>query len=445
PDENYAREVMQLFSIGLVQLHPDGSLKLDAAGLPLPTYTQTDIGEMARVFTGWSFSVINSPSASNTVVPNTVFSANNGVERYEDRWTNPMAMFADKHDTGAKAPLGLSLPAGQSGEKDLSDVLDGLAGHPNAAPFICRRLIQRFVSANPSYGYLYRVSNVFRGTGGNLPAVVKAILLDPEARSLATGALASSGKSREPLLRTTALLRALDAKSQLKLSDLSAYGYPAAELAKYPAGATVARISNTITTLQENPLSAPTVFNFYQPDYSPAGLLAQNGIYSPELQIATENSVIQANNVLYQAIYYNTGFPAGSLAGQAAPPYNYPDNAQNLMSDLTPYNTLYMAVVDANHDGIYDKLDTATFNNPTVIRAACEAVLDRADLMLCGGNLKAHDGTTPGSVRMLILDAATGIHGTSNNSNTQQATYMRDRIRAILWLCMSSPDAVAQK
>lgn len=447
PDENYAREIMQLFSIGLVQLHPDGSLKLGGNGLPIATYNQTDITEMARVFTGWSFRQYNNPSTSATVVPNVKFNQGNGSERFESQWTSPMLMFPAYHDVAAKSALGLNLPAAQTGEKDLADVLDFLAVHPNTAPFICRRLIQRFTSANPSAGYLYRVSTVFKNSNGNFADTIEAILLDPEARSIAFALdQASAGKTREPLLRVTAFLRALGGKSQLPLSDLSTYGYPPEELAKFPAGTMRARISSTSTNLFQTQLSAPTVFNFFSPDYSPAGLLAANGVNSPELQLANENSVIQAGNYLYSPIYGTLA--ATNLLDQALPPYNYSTSAQNLAIDIAPLTALYLGVVDKDKDGIangiFDKFDVGAFNKPAELRKACEAVLDRVDFLLCAGELKARYGDTVGQPRQIILDAALSIR-TSNNNSTDQTTVTRDRIRTILWLVMSSPECVIQK
>ncbi|MBM3862509.1 MAG: DUF1800 family protein [Verrucomicrobia bacterium] len=447
PDENFAREIMQLFSIGLVQLHNDGSLKLGSDGLPLPTYTQTDITELSRVFTGWSFSVYNNPSASTNVVANTLFSRNNGSERFEDRWMQPMRNFADSHDTGAKQVLGLQLPANRSGEQELDAIVDHLATHPNTAPFICRRLIQRFVTANPSAGYLHRVSNAFRDAGGSMNATIKAILLDPEARSLESAdAVASFGKVREPLLRYTAFARAFNGTSKLKLADLSAYGYPADELAKFPENTARFRMQSTDTQLSQTHLSAPSVFNWFVPDHKPAGMLAANGTTSPELQIANENSVIRASNFVYSDIYESGGNPnTTALPNQNEEPWLYGSNGDHIRIDFAPLEALYLGVVDLNRDGVFNNLDVGAFNQQAALRAACEAVLDHVDLMLCAGALKARYAETPGKPRRNILDAAVSIRSSNNSSNTQQASVMRDRIEDILWLVASSPDAVVQK
>ncbi len=446
PDENYAREIMQLFSIGLVQLHPDGTLKLGPDGLPLPTYTQNDIAELARVFTGLSFSKRNNPSASDTVVDNTSFFQGNGNDRYEASWTNPLKIFPTYHDSGQKNWLGIAIPAGQTGEADLAMVHDHLAAHPNTAPFICRRLIQRMVSANPSAGYLYRVSSAFTQSGGNFGTTVRAILLDPEARTPELAdTTAGSGKVREPLLRYLAFLRAFDAKSQLPLADLTPYGYPAEELAKFSAGVTRMRVGDTDSSLGQTPHSAPTVFNWFLPDYTPAGSLAANGLVSPELQIANENTTFSVNNYIYNVIYNTSGQSGQSLPNQTEEPYNHPATADHIIMPYEPLNALYMAVVDQDGNGTFNSGDTSTFNNPAAIRGACEAVLDHVDLMLCGGALKARYGGTPGQPRMLILDAAVSVRSSSNTSNTAQASVMRDRIEDILWLVATSPEFVTQK
>ena len=449
PDENYAREIMQLFSIGLVQLHPDGSLKLGPDGLPVSTYSQNDIAELARVFTGWSFSKRNNPANSATVVDNVNFFQGNGNERFEASWTHPLKMFTDYHDSGAKSWLGLEIPAGQTGEEDLSDVLDHLAAHPNTAPFICRRLIQRLVTANPSPGYLHRVSNAFLASGGNFGETLRAILLDSEARSPALAdEVAGFGKVREPLLRYLAVLRAFDAKSELLLSDLSAHGYPAEELAKFPAGTTRVRVADTDSSLGQSPQSAPSVFNWFLPDFSPSGPLSANGLVSPELQIANENTTFASTNYLYGLIDNTSGQGGQSLVNQTDPGSPYTANSDNL---IIPYATnlepLYFGIMDTNGDGQMTNLDTGAHNNTSTIRSACEAVLDQVDLMLCGGALKARHGNTPGRPRALILDAAVAVRSTSNSSTSHstQMTSMRERIEDILWLVASSPEFVTQK
>ncbi|MFT5108692.1 MAG: hypothetical protein ACI9UA_004336, partial [Pseudoalteromonas tetraodonis] len=183
PDENYAREVMQLFTIGLLELHPDGTLKLDPANLlPVQTYDNYLITELARVFTGWSYGTHANGSE------NTEFGYSGGGNLYQAAWLNPMKMFQTYHDEGAKELVwGDPILPGQSGEDDMDAAMDALFNHPNTGPFIAKRLIQRLVTSNPSRGYVYRVAQKFDDNGsgvrGDLGAVVKAILLDFEARS----------------------------------------------------------------------------------------------------------------------------------------------------------------------------------------------------------------------------------------------------------------------
>jgi hypothetical protein len=293
------------------------------------------------------------------------------------------------------------------------------------------------------------VSNAFTASGGNLAEAVRAILLDSEARSPALADnIAGSGKVREPLLRYLALLRAFGARSELLLSDLSPYGYPSEELAKFPAGTTRVRMVDTDTSLGQTPQSAPSVFNWFLPDFSPSGPLSANGLVSPELQIANENSTFSSTNYLYTIIDNSVGQSVTALINQTEEGSPYTGNSDNL---IIPYATtlepLYLAVMDTNGDGLMTNLDLGAFNNTTAIRDACEAVLDRVDLMLCGGALKARYGTTPGQPRAIILDAAVSVRSGSNNSNTAatQATSMRERIEDIVWLVATSPEFLVQK
>ena len=444
PDENFAREIMQLFSIGLVRLHPDGTLVLGADGLPVPTYTQTDITELARVFTGWAFSVYNNPSASDTVLVNNDFNRGSGSERFEDRWTNPMKMFASFHDTGAKSFLGLNVPANQTGEQDLAMALDHLSAHANTAPFLARQLIQRFTSSNPSAGYTHRVALVFSSSGGNLGQTLKALLLDPEARdsSLAL-ATSSGGKPREPLLRHVGMLRSLGARPELRLSDLTDHGYPAEELAKFPADARHVRYSDTTSGLAQIPMDAPSVFNWYRPDYAPPGQLSENGLNAPEFQIANETTVVRAINYHYTPVYDGRGQATVDLPDFISKDYTV--DADHLKIDWQPLYDLYLSETDADGDGDFDAGDTATFNNPVALRAAVTKVVDRLDLLLCQGALKAKYGDTPGTPRSILIDGVLSIRSGSNTSTTGQATSMLDRIRAATYLVTKQPAFAVQK
>ena len=270
PDENYAREMMQLFTIGLVELNPDGTVRTDARGQEIPTYDQDIIEGFARVFTGWNYAEgANFNRARRTVANQTV----------------PMELYPDYHSTESKQLLnGVQLPAGQSGQRDLEDALDNVFAHPNVGPFIATRLIERLVTSNPTPGYVQRVASTFNDNGGgvrgDLEAVVKAILLDVEARSANT--TPSGGKLKEPLLRLTQLWRAYDARS---------------------ADGTFVFRPSTNDVFAQGPLQSPSVFNFFSPFYAPPGEIADAGLTAPELQIATEFRNTLVTNYFYAQVF----------------------------------------------------------------------------------------------------------------------------------------------
>lgn len=272
PDENYAREVMQLFSIGLVELNLDGTEKLDGQGRPIPTYDQDVIEGFAKVYTGWTFAGAPSFREARPTRLNQV---------------TPMQHYPDFHDTDAKTLLnGVELPAGQSGEQDLGDALDTIFNHPNVGPFIALRLIQRLVTSNPSPAYVRRVAEVFNDNGsgvrGDLGAVVKTILLDDEARP--SMAMEIDGKLKEPLLRLTQLWKAYGATSNS---------------GRYPLNA-------SYILFGQGPLQSPSVFNFFSPFFAPPGEIRNSSLVAPELEIATEyQNTLFTNYMFYQAFFLN--------------------------------------------------------------------------------------------------------------------------------------------
>ncbi len=276
PDENYAREIMQLFTIGLHELNADGTLRLDPNGQPIPTYTQDTIVQTAKVFTGWGYA---NSSLNATANPN-LFRGSPA------NYIDPMMLWPAFHDDTVKTIVGgRQLAASQGGIKDLKDTLDALFEHPNTGPFIVRQLIQRLVTSNPSPGYIYRASQVFANNGagvrGDLGAVVRAILLDYEARSPSVAATATFGKMKEPLLRATALFRAFGGTSN------------SGRLA----------ISNPEGSLAQAALRAPTVFNFFEPNFVLPGAVAAAGLYAPEYQILNDTTAITQPNFYYNYIY----------------------------------------------------------------------------------------------------------------------------------------------
>ncbi len=275
PDENYARELMQLFSIGLVELNVDGTLRRDpVSNEPIPTYDQSIIEGFAHVFTGWTWAGVAQFDPPDFLVP-------------QSSQHFPMQLWDDFHDDGEKKLLnGTVLPAGQSGEQDLSDALDNVFNHPNVGPFMAIRLIQRLTASNPSPGYVRRVAEAFNDNGagvrGDMGAVVKAILMDAEARP--DLAMEIDGKLKEPLLRLTQLWRAYDAQS-------NGGGYP---------------FGFAYVLLGQGPLQSPSVFNFFSPFYAPPGEIRDSSLVAPELEIATEyNNTLFTNYMFFQAFALN--------------------------------------------------------------------------------------------------------------------------------------------
>jgi len=264
PDENYARELLQLFSIGLSMLNEDGSTINDTDGIPLPTYDQDTVEAFAHVFTGWHFA-----NADHFRWPkNTDF-------------INPMVAWPDYHDTGEKKLLnGFVIPAGQSAEKDLDDALDNIASHPNVGPFIVKHLITKLITSNPSPEYISDVVQVFnknaQGERGNLGSTVKALLMHKEAREGHQSNPLTFGKIKEPLIRVTQLWRAFTPDA---IHPDFNYGWVGDEL-------------------QQSPLGSPSVFNFFSPDFSQPGRIRNDGLVSPEFEIIDETSMISMTSRL---------------------------------------------------------------------------------------------------------------------------------------------------
>ncbi|WP_343641504.1 DUF1800 domain-containing protein [Roseateles sp.] len=256
PDENFAREVMQLFTIGLVQLNQDGSLQT-AGGRPVETYDLTTVTQLARAFTGWDF---------DTAAPN-------GSDPAFMR--RPMKHNAADFAGGAKTVLGATIPASADGPAALRQALDILANHPNVGPFFGRQLIQRFVCSNPSAAYVQRVAQAFNNNGlgvrGDLKAVLRAVLLDPEARLIDAG-VSNSGKLREPVLRFVQVARAI------RLSSAGQW--------------TIPETSDAETRLGQSPFYSPSVFNFYRPGYVPPNSsMTAASVTAPEFQLLNEVTV----------------------------------------------------------------------------------------------------------------------------------------------------------
>ncbi|MEO7062832.1 MAG: DUF1800 family protein [Dokdonella sp.] len=365
PDENYAREVMQLFSVGLIKRYLDFSPVLNA-GNPIPTYDQTTITHTAKVFTGFtyadatlgsgmpSYSGANFYSGGLTSLGSYGPMACWGTELFPATGTGSSNMRHDiTGDDGTTATSktvlgGLTIAPNQTCAQDISDELDIIAGHMNVAPFISRQLIERFVTSNPSPAYIGRVAAAFEDNGtpqherGDLGAVIKALLTDPEARMLPIDPVenANYGKLREPILRLTAMWRAWGAQAQ----PPNAYG----EIKM--VGST-----NFLNSYGQNPLSSPTVFNFYLPDYQQ--LFGQPGpnapvqLYAPEFQITNETTTYTVANSFYS-------FSAGAWVGMTNPPIDRPllplSALTSYISGASPGTAAYAAMIEeANQRMLY--------------------------------------------------------------------------------------------
>ncbi len=386
PDENYAREIMQLFSIGLYRLNADGTVQRDVAGNALETYTHEDIQGLAKVFTGWSWYA--GPNLTDRT-RNRFFGSNANLERdfrpmqaYNRHTTN-----TDFHSISAKSFLGTTIAAQSTPdpEGDLKTALDTIFNHPNVGPFIGRRLIERMVTSNPSPAYVGRVAAAFNNNGagvrGDMKAVVNAVLLDPEARTFDANST-SYGKVREPVMRLASYLRAFNATSTS--GNFTSLG----------------NTDDPATRLGQTPMRSPTVFNFFRPGYTPPNSsIAAADLVAPELQLAHEVSV---------AGYLNY------MRGSWIPASTGRDVQQNHAPEL--------AVADN-----------------------AEALVDRMSLLLTSGQMSS---TLRGQIIAGINGRTIPAPVTSNGTVTNQAaidTAKRDRVSIAAFLTIASPDFLVQK
>ena len=285
PDENYAREVMQLFTIGLYQLNNDGTQKLDTSGNPIPTYSNTDVVGMAAALTGWSWNIPG--NSSDTAWSSCCIYVGPGIGEE----LLPMQSFPSHHSTVEKDFLGVTIPASTTADPngDLTTAMDTLFNHPNLPPFFCRQLIEHLVTSNPSPGYVNRVATIFEDNGsgvrGDMKAVITAILLDPEARTTSTATTNPQyGKVRESLVRYTQWARAFTAQSR-------------------NGGYWLNSTEDPIYGLGEMTLRSPTVFNWFAPGYvPPATSIAAAGLVGPEFQMTNVTTVVGYLNYMQNAI-----------------------------------------------------------------------------------------------------------------------------------------------
>lgn len=396
PDENYAREIMQLFSIGLNRLNPDGSLQLDANGQAIPTYTNDEIQELAQVFTGMTYFNTSVTDANFATRPINFHQNMYAHEPFHDKTTKELSV------------LGGTLPANQTVAQDVSGACGILFNHPNTGPFVSRILIQRLVKSNPSKAYLRRVASKFANNGsgvrGDMKAVIKAVLLDKEALesmvfTRVAGGLHCAGKGteysrlREPVLIYAQWMRSFPVTCSWGGSGNNWFGLP-----------------DMNGTLNQSPYTQPSVFNFYPPDYQPPGEITNyvasaanpyRELYAPEFQILTPifaNSIPNRLRGDAQAAAWNFNlysYTGGTVTG-------YPDNytiAQAMSWNFTAEQTLlttspatlvnhldlllcHGSLSDPAKNAIVSALNASTATTTQKTRAAILAVITSPDFFV---------------------------------------------------------------
>ncbi len=384
PDQNFARESMQLFSVGVVKLNPDGTQDL-STGRAVETYGPSDVAGLANIYTGYSWAC----SARNS---SCFLNGSTGGVADPDRYIKPMVPYPQYHSTESKAFLGKTIPAQTTSDPvgDLKVAFDTLAAHPNTAPFISQQLIQRLVTSNPSPRYVGDVAGVFANNGsgvrGDLKAVVKAILMHPEARLQSQ----TEGKVREPVLRLSAYLRAFPHKS---------------ETGRFKVGNT----DSVATSLGQTPLRSPSVFNFYRPGYVPPGTVTEAaGLVAPELQLVNETSVSAWVNYMRDNLTSGVGQFNGTVDGVVL-------NRRDLQRDWSAELTLASSPVDL-----------------------VKSVTDRLMYGLAKDDLRTLIAGAIAKITIPVL----------NSTGTNQAAVdaaKRARVNAAVLLTLASPEFLTQK
>ncbi len=507
PDENLARENMQLFSIGLFNLWPDGTLRLGPDGAPNNTYNNDDIREFAKVLTGQSFSIHNDRNLQWGGLPfdeleeNTNFTRNqNSAGLFELKYSYPMKMFGDYHDRSVKSFAGVTIDntdltdATEQGIADIEDALNWLAGKPgdgepdfdmershgSTPAFICERLIQRFTTSNPSRDYLHRVATAFKDGEGDLAATIRAILLDPEVRVL-DPSNTITGIKRSPLEAYLQLARSLEVITYLPLTDpgetepftsaagnydnddlyLDNFGLSAEQLANQERNFRFLQ-HDTITSgtvgLQMTPFRQETVFNWYLPDYAPSGPIADAGLVAPELQLANEPDVIRNINYQQTLLRGGNGLFVDSLGGSR--------DTQRLSFGITDPEDDSIN----NHDNIrfdrdkwvailYPAIEPTATDTRTAESLADEQLVDELDRRLTYGFLKTKypydpsDDDDPNvageddllkNPRELIIDSITAGHGNPYSGNNDDND-KRGKLIDALYLISISPEFQIKK
>ena len=387
PDENYAREVMQLFTIGLYELNQDGTIIVDADDMPIETYENSDIGEFARVFTGLGPAGYWAPWEDYSE-EEVVWGAWYNTVPYIDA-TLPMVMYDDYHEGGVKHLLnGAATYEGASGVEDIYMALDNLFYQQNTAPFVSKHLIMRLVKSNPTPEYVGRIAAVFTDNGegvkGDLGAVVKAILLDDEARNCEWIDDYASGKMREPMIRYIQLLKSFDAHNDS--GKMFSVGWNTSDI--------------------QHPLNSPSVFNFFLPSYAPSGPVMDSSLVAPEFELLNSTIAIEYINMSFDIIWSENYMESITLAS--------PENVGYPWWDIGFSNPEDHVELDFN-----DEISLAAYDPA--------AMIERLNLLLGGGTISS--ATMQTIVNIIDVD------------------YLEptDRVKLALYFILISPDYVIQK
>ena len=412
PDENFARELMQLFTMGLWEMNQDGSMIKDSSGNPIPSYTQDDVEELAKVMTGYDLKGNSKYGRTNR---------GSGEE-----WSSPMEFTSDHHEYASKTLLGTTISSGTSSSSepaDLDKALDIIFQHQNVAPHVSKHLITRLVTSNPSSSYINRVSTVFNNDGGvrgNLKAVVHAVLMDDEARGLYYRNQENYGKPKELLLAFTQFLRAfgvqkLDGwKSRTGASMKGVYQFYYLE-----------------NVLGQAPLRSDTVFNFFAADFVPADShFISNNMVAPELQIQSDTILVKYSNLVrtsLASLEKNAILDSGSSLSSFSSGRNH--TKQNFYINLDKELQVLETALDGDTNGDYTNI-----NDSGRKKTAVMTLLQHLDRKLMGGEMPAEYHTALKTHLMNI-----------NYGKTKNKTEAKEMIRDAIRFMVSSSFYMIQK
>ncbi len=386
PDENYSREVMQLFTLGLYQLNPDGTEKKDAAGKTIDTYSQSDVTNLARMFTGYDFDLSDGVKFTVTRNDGTTFTVSS-----RDFTQKRMSFSAANHSTLESTFLGVTVPANTSGAQALKTALDTLFNHPNVGPFFGKQMIQRLVTSNPSPAYVKRVADAFNNNGknvrGDLKAVWSAILLDDEARNPQNAVSNTFGKVREPMVRLIQWGRTFGIKSVADSWKIT-------------------ETSNNAVRLGQSPLRSPSVFNFFRPGFVPPNTaLAVSKSVAPEFQLINETQVAGYLN------YIQTMIRSGVSVRGPDLPQSTSDATLPLVNDVL-----------------------ATYASELALVADAAALVAHVNTVLCAGRISA------ANVKIM----ADALNATALSATATDAQKL-DRVAAAVYMAMACSEYLVQK